>query len=88
VSEVAEVLDVSHSSACTAVHCDIGYRKKCAMWVPRQLTDTHKQECMEVATQFLQCYEENSGLLDGMVTGGETLRHGCTILIQTARDKE
>ena len=85
MSEVAEVLDISHSSACATLHYNIGYRKKCAKWVPRQLTDPRKQQCVQVTTQFLQCYEENSGLLYGMVTG---MRCGCTIGIQKARDKE
>jgi len=75
MSEVAEMPDVSHSSACATPHYDVGYRKKCTKWVLRQLTDPHKQQCMEVATQCLQHYEENTGLPDRMVTGDETWEH-------------
>lgn len=48
MSEIAEVLDISHSSAGTTLHYDVGYWKKCAKWVLRQLTDPHKRQCMEV----------------------------------------
>lgn len=75
MSEVAEVLDIGHSSACAILRCDIEYRKKCAKWVPRQLTDPRKQQYVEVTTQVLQRYEGNSGLLDRMVTGSETWVH-------------
>jgi hypothetical protein len=61
VSEVADMLDISYNSACAILYDNVGYWKMCAKWVPRQLTDPYKQ-CMEVATQFLQCYEGNSGL--------------------------
>jgi hypothetical protein len=64
------MLDISSGSAYAVPHGDLGYGKVCVKWIPRQLTDPQKQHT-EVATQFLQCHDEVSGLLDRIVTGGE-----------------
>ena len=72
VSEVAELLDISAGSAYAVLHDNLGCQKVCARWVPRQLTNTHKQQHMEVATQYLQLHEEDPGLLDGIFIGDET----------------
>jgi hypothetical protein len=47
----------------------------CTQWVPKQLTTQHKQQCVDVATWFLQRYEEDSGILEQIVTGNETWVH-------------
>jgi hypothetical protein len=52
VYEVTEMLDVSYGSAYAILHDESGSWKACAKWIPRQLTDSHKQQRMEVATQF------------------------------------
>jgi histone-lysine N-methyltransferase SETMAR len=41
--------------------------------VPKQLTAQHKQQCIDAATRFLQCYEEDPGILERIMTGDKTL---------------
>jgi hypothetical protein len=50
--EIAEMLDISYGSASAILYDESGSWKACAKWVPRQLTDPHKQQRMEVAIQF------------------------------------
>ena len=38
----AVALNMSHGSAYSIVHNDLGYRKVCSRWVPRQLSDDHE----------------------------------------------
>ena len=85
VSEVAAHLNISYGCAYAILHDDLGYRKVCAKWVPKELTVVHKQQRFEVATQFIRRYEElRPSSLDGMkkirvswkeVTGNETWVH-------------
>lgn len=75
MSEIAEMPDTSFGSAYSTLHDDLGYQKVCARWVPRQLTDTHRQQYREMTTQFLQHHETDLSLLDGIVTGNETWVH-------------
>lgn len=42
----------------------LGYRKICARWVPRLLTDYHKQKHMAAAFSFLEGYDVSG---DGML---------------------
>ena len=42
VSEVAAYLDISYGSAYAILHDDLGYRKVCTRWVPKELTVVHK----------------------------------------------
>lgn len=51
----------------------LGYRKFCARWVPKILTDHHKSQRMASALDFLSRYEdEGEPLLNRIVTGDET----------------
>jgi len=75
VSEVAAHLDTSYGSAYAILHDDLGYRKVCAQWVPKELTVVHKRQCMQVATQFVRWYEEDPSILQRTVTGNETWVH-------------
>ena len=51
----------------------LSYRKFCARWVPKQLTDFHKTQRMGSTLTFLQHYwEEGDEFLDRIVTGDET----------------
>ncbi|GFU36091.1 hypothetical protein TNCV_2343041 [Trichonephila clavipes] len=36
----------------------LGYRKLCARWVPKLLTEEHKKKRMDFALNFLTCYAE------------------------------
>ena len=42
IDEIAVEFNMSHGSAYSIVHDDLGYRKVCSRWVPRQLSDNHK----------------------------------------------
>ena len=56
-----------------AVTEKLGYRKLCAHWVPKMLTDDHKTKWMISALKFLTCYaQEGDEFLDSIVTGDET----------------
>ena len=51
----------------------LGYRKLCALWVPKMLTDDHKTKRMGSALKFLTRYPlEGDEFLDSTVTGDET----------------
>jgi HD-GYP domain-containing protein (c-di-GMP phosphodiesterase class II) len=71
VSAVANVLDISYGSAYSIMHDELKYRKVYSRWVPKQLTEDHKQKRVEIYTQFLHRYERE-GLLKRIVTEDET----------------
>ena len=49
------------------------YRKVCARWVPRMLTQEHKEHPMQVCQDLLNQYEaEGDSFLDRIITGDET----------------
>jgi len=45
IDEIAIELNMSHGSAYSIVHDDLGYRKVCSRWVPRQLVVWWSQVC-------------------------------------------
>jgi histone-lysine N-methyltransferase SETMAR len=52
----------------------LGYRKLCARWVPKMLTDVHKKNRVAAVQAFLVRYEDQGDdFLDCIVTGDETL---------------
>jgi len=75
VSEVAAHLEISYGSAYAILHDDLGYRKVCAQWAPKELTVVHKRQCVEIATQLVRWYEEDPSILERTVTGDETRVH-------------
>ncbi|GFX55296.1 histone-lysine N-methyltransferase SETMAR [Trichonephila clavipes] len=51
----------------------LGYRKFCARWVPKMLTEIHKTSRMGAALEFLSRYHTDvEDFLNRMVTGDET----------------
>jgi hypothetical protein len=64
LARVANILGISYGSAQTIVLDDLGYHRVCARWVPKQLTAQHKQQRIDVATRFLQRYEEDPSILE------------------------
>ena len=72
VSEVAAHLDISYGSAYAILHDDLGYRKVCTRWFPKELTVVHKRQCVEVVTQFVRQYEEDPSIPERTVTSNET----------------
>jgi hypothetical protein len=54
VTDTVNKLDISCGSACSIINKDLRYHKIHARWVPKQLTDEHKQAHIEICMQFLQ----------------------------------
>lgn len=51
----------------------LGYHKFCARWIPKILTEDHKNQRMAAALNFLDVYhKDGDSLLDRIVTGDET----------------
>ena len=65
--------EVSKTTIHEAVIEKLGYRKFCARWGPKMLTDDHKTKGMGSALKFLtHCAQEGDEFLDSIVTGDET----------------
>lgn len=54
VREIAESLDLSKSSIHRIVFDELGYRKVCARWVPKQLTADHKTNRVDACQNLLR----------------------------------
>ena len=64
---------VSKTTIHEAVTEKLGYRKLCARWVPKLLTDDHKTKRMGSELKFLMHYtQEGDEVLDSIVTGDVT----------------
>ena len=74
IDDIAERLGISHRSAAKIV-VEIGFVKVCAKWVPRQLTDAHKQARLEACLELLVCHAGDGTCLKRVVTGDETWVH-------------
>lgn len=72
---LAMKVDVSLGTMWTIVHDRLRYRKVCAQWVPKQLTDQHKELRMGLALQHLFRYHEDPAFLHRIVTGDESWCH-------------
>ncbi|KAF8795416.1 hypothetical protein HNY73_003266 [Argiope bruennichi] len=68
-------VDVSDGTVLTIVHERLRYRKVCAQWVPKQMTDQHKELRMGLALQHLFRYIEDPTFLERIVTADESWRH-------------
>lgn len=65
--------EVSRSSLYSIVTEQLHYKKLCARWVPKMLTDSHKSFRMASALDFLDRYhKDGEDLLESIVTGDET----------------
>lgn len=68
--------EISRSALYTIVSETLQYRKLCARWVPKMLSDRHKTQRMGAALAFLQRYhDEGPDFLNKIVTGDETWVH-------------
>ncbi|GFX70210.1 histone-lysine N-methyltransferase SETMAR [Trichonephila clavipes] len=65
-------VDVSYGTMWTIVHDRVRFRKVCAAWVPKQLTDQQKELRMGLALQHLLRYQEDPAFMKRIVTGDET----------------
>lgn len=51
----------------------LGFRKLCARWVPKQLTQQHKENRVTCTCEFLERFElEGDDFLSSIVSGNET----------------
>ena len=55
IDDIAKRLKISHGNAAKIVG-EIGFAQGCARWVPRQLTDAHKQARLEACLELLECH--------------------------------
>jgi histone-lysine N-methyltransferase SETMAR len=73
--ELTAVLGIGKGSVDKIIH-QLGYSKVCARWVPRSLTEEHKQQRKAICSELLAHYEaEGDDLLSNIVTGDETWIH-------------
>ena len=71
-SVIAETLGISKERVSFVIQ-QLGYRKICARWVPRQFTDEHKRKRLEACTQLLDRYRvQGEFFLFNIVTGDES----------------
>ena len=64
---------MSHGSTYNIVHDDLGYKKVCSRWVPRQLSDDHKRARQMICQEHLDCHAcEGDAFLHQNVTGDES----------------
>ncbi|KFM62375.1 Histone-lysine N-methyltransferase SETMAR, partial [Stegodyphus mimosarum] len=73
INKISNELDISHGSVHKIIADHLEFRKVCARWVPRLLTEEHKGKRFESAFAFLQT--EGNDVLDKIVTGDETWIH-------------
>ena len=74
INELPELLGVSAGSAAKIMDT-LGYSKVCASWVPRQLTEAHKQSRLEACPEHLEYCHSDKAFLQQIVTGDETWVH-------------
>jgi len=76
VDEVAHQLQISRGSAYESIDNRHAFHKVCAWWVPKQLTELHKEKHLDICKQLWDCYgAESDHFLERIVTGDETWTH-------------
>jgi len=75
VDTIARTLGIAHSAVQEMIE-SLGYRKVCACWVPRLLTEDHKGQRKATTSELLQRYQhEGNDFLLCIVTGDESWFH-------------
>lgn len=75
VDTIARKLGIGHNAVQEMVE-SLGYRKVCARWVPRLLTEDHKGQRKAITSELLQRYRhEGDDFLLRIVTGDESWFH-------------
>ena len=73
IDEISVEFNMSHSSAYSIVHDDLGYSKVCSRWVPRQLSDDHKCARHTICQEYLDRHtHEGDAFLHRIVTGDKS----------------
>ena len=75
VEEVATDLEISHGSAHEIIHDVLGFRKVCARWVPKKLTDVHKTNRVNICQRHLNRHASEPEFMERVITGDETWIH-------------
>ncbi|UYV63572.1 hypothetical protein LAZ67_2004768 [Cordylochernes scorpioides] len=72
-------IEIGRSSIGTIMSDVLNFRKVCARWVPRMLSENHKQQRMEAARAFLEMHQrDRDKLFSRIVTGDESWVHYST----------
>ncbi|UYV81448.1 hypothetical protein LAZ67_20001231 [Cordylochernes scorpioides] len=72
-------IEIGRSSIGTIMSDVLNFRKVCARWVPRLLSENHKQQRMEAARAFLEMHRRDGDqLFSRIVTGDESWLHHST----------
>lgn len=72
---LAGMIEASVGTVWTIVHDRLGYRKVCAQWVPKMLSEPQKELRMGLALQHLFRYHEDPAFLERIVAGDESWCH-------------
>jgi len=56
IDEVANHFEISHGSAYDIIHNRLGFCKVCARWVPKQLTEEHRNNRVAICQHLLDRY--------------------------------
>ena len=56
IDEVANHFELSHGSAYDIIHNRLGFRKVCARWVPKELTEEQKNNRVAICQRLLDRY--------------------------------
>lgn len=76
IDSIATAIGCSHGLAYELMHDRLNFRKVCARWVPRQLTEEHRRIRMGLSLQHLSRYTvEGENMLNRIVTGDESWVH-------------
>lgn len=68
------IIEVSTFTVLQIIH-DMGLKKVCARWVPRDLTEDHRTNRSGAALEFLTRYHRDPTILNRIVTGDESWVH-------------
>ncbi|UYV66314.1 hypothetical protein LAZ67_4001298 [Cordylochernes scorpioides] len=72
-------IEIRRSSIGTIMSDGLNFRKVCARWVPRFLSENHKQQRMEAARAFREMHQRDGDqLFSRIVTGDESWVHHST----------
>jgi histone-lysine N-methyltransferase SETMAR len=73
--ELATMLGISKGNVDKIIH-QLGYSKVYARWVPRSLTEEHKEQRNIICSELPACYEaEGDDFLSAIFKGDETWIH-------------
>jgi len=76
VEMISEKVSASVGTVHNIIHNKLQYKKTCARWVPRQLTDAHKETRLQISQQLKIRYStEGEGFFKRIVTCDETWIH-------------